>query len=344
MSILVNAYSTQLETTTLNFPHKMNGRRDQTDPELLEHLNGFEGYVFSRGEREMTATKYHLIQHIQRVRQHLSFEMEDENLNELSDWAWDNNCILFFPDSTIRDPSGRVIISYDGEPDDEPGSVPYPRDAINRCKKTLAFLLEHDISVPHHLPPVLGVAETMPRSAAEVAQRALALFLVALRAESVAAKDEISVEELQTLRPISFQGLSPAETAFLHTDTPDELLVVSFSWRYEALYLLMWALQLFEDLPFPSEICDVPKLAKTMFSQDEQLFASQVSLRPTAELLDALDLHYRLHWFAVETRVNKKLEQHTIEEGVVQERHYALNWLLKFQLVHAAWDEIDTPT
>jgi len=110
------------------------------------------------------------------------------------------------------------------------------------------------------------------------------------------------------------------------------------------LSLLLWALGSPEVLPFPSGICDVPLIAEKMLSVDQHVFVENAALRSTEELLDALDLHYRLHWAAVEARVNKKKTLEGLDEGVVRERHHALNWLLHFQNNNVDWDEIDTPT
>jgi hypothetical protein len=50
------------------------------------------------------------------------------------------------------------------------------------------------------LPPVVGAQEVELRSAADVARRTLALFLVAVRAESLATNNEIPVQRLVEIR------------------------------------------------------------------------------------------------------------------------------------------------
>src|SRR5687767_13479382 len=72
MPYLINAYSTFRRTPTLDFPHELNNRRDRSDPELAEHLQGFMGYILQNGREEMTQQKYHLLRHIERVQNHLS--------------------------------------------------------------------------------------------------------------------------------------------------------------------------------------------------------------------------------------------------------------------------------
>jgi hypothetical protein len=65
-------------------------------------------------------------------------------------------------------------------------------------------------------------------------------------------------------------------------------------------------------------------------------------LRGAGEILDALDLCYRLHWATTEARVKQTEPPAGLEPGVVAERHHALNWLVRFQ--DADWDDVDTPT
>lgn len=67
-----------------------------------------------------------------------------------------------------------------------------------------------------------------------------------------------------------------------------------------------------------------------------------VALKPVSELLDALDLHYRLHWITTDFRMKDKQPPASIISDVIQERHYALNWLTNFE--NADWDDVDTPT
>ena len=64
--------------------------------------------------------------------------------------------------------------------------------------------------------------------------------------------------------------------------------------------------------------------------------------RPTAEILDQLDLHLRLHWLTTEARLGRRDAEPGVDPGVVLERHRALNWLVRFE--DADWDDVDTPT
>jgi len=342
MSMLINAYCTRLDPPSLQFPHALSGRRDRNDPELSKHLHGFIGYVVSRGEKQMTQVKYHLMRHIQRVKHHFSLTVEDQDLDAFAQWAWQANAICFLPDGSIRDPSGRILIDGAGA-DPEPGAeVPYPADARERKARSEQELARLGMRVPATLPPVVGEAEVELREALEAAQRALALFVVALRAESLGSGNEIATAELQQRRPAAFRVLTPNEASFLDASAPEQQQIVNFAWRYEALFLLQWALSLVRDLPGPSRICDVSAVARTMLDTSEKDLLARAALRPTAEILDALDLHFRLHWVTRQARLDGKDSVNGLDPGVVLERHHALNWLIRFE--DADWDDVDTPT
>jgi len=342
MSVLINAYCTRLDPPSLQFPHALNAKRDRTDPELSKHLDGLIGDVVSRGEQQMTQVKYHVMRHIQRVRHHFSLTVDDRDLDAFAQWGWQANAICFLPDGSIRDPSGRLLIDGAGAGQEPNAEVPYPPDARARKVRSDQELARLGIRVPATLPPVVSETEVELRQGLQVAQRALALFVVAVRAEGLGAGNEIPVAELRQRRPTAFRVLTPKESSFLEAVAPEQQLIVNFAWRYEALFLLQWALGLAPDLPHPSRICDVSAVARTMLDASEEDVLARAALRPTAAMLDALDLHFRLHWAVRQARLDGKDGVNGLDPGVVQERHHALNWLVRFE--DADWDDVDTPT
>ena len=48
------------------------------------------------------------------------------------------------------------------------------------------------------------------------------------------------------------------------------------------------------------------------------------------------ELYYRLHWAAIELRLQGK-KSDKIDEGIVRERHRALNWLIGY--MEQKWDD-----
>jgi hypothetical protein len=300
------------------------------------------GFVTNRGTRPMTATLYGVLRHLERVRHHLALEVEPAHMNAFAAWARDANALVFLPDGTVRAPEGKVLVAP-GTGEVQPGAeIPYPADASKRKAATEGTLAAREIRVPKSLPPVLGEVEVELRPSRDVASRVLSLFVCAVRGESLASGRPIHAAELQKKMPLAFEALSPKERAFLSNATPDQQAVVDHTWRYEAIVPLAWAVGLTESLPFPSGLCDVPSLAKAIFALDAAAFVSAARLRSAAEILDALDLTFRLHWATTDARVKESAPPAGVDTGVVAERHYALNWLTRFE--DAAWDDVTTPT
>ena len=340
--MLVNAYATIGQLPPLNFPHTLIGQRNLDDPELRDHLRGFRGYILSKSGGQMTKMIYQVVRHVERVRNQVSFNVEETDIELIEDWARQSNAILFLPDGTVRDPEGYVLVDPASGPPESEAALPYPPDAVQRKAESDSELDEIGISVPRDLPPVIGETEVRLRSAADVARRMLALFVVAVRAESLGTKDPLPPTKLVNDWPIGFAALSPIELKFIQAASPAQQDVANFAWRYEALTTLQWALGLAEELTLPSEICDVPAAARLAIDNNTEAFVESARLRPVAELLDALDIHYRLNWAVTQARVDGRPAPGGLDPGVVHERHYALNWLIRFE--DAEWDDVTTPT
>ena len=335
-TIVFNAYCTRLEIAQPAFAHKLHERFDLSDPALLADLNDFCGYVLSRGDGQMSRDKYHVILHLQRVQHHLSISVGVADTAAFYAWAAQANALLIGPDGSVTDPQGRVLVGVADGLADPLAQVPYPDQAVARKAATTAALAARGITVPYTLPPLICEDELALRSRDEAVDRARALLLVALRAESVASGEAMPVETLLSKMPLADDALSPQEQAFLAQEAPSKEDCAQFIWRYESLYLLEWALSLVEALPYPDAPADSAAVVATLIEMRGP------RLRPAAEILDALDLHYRLHWHIRQSRLKHGIEAAGIDADVVMERHRALNWLVRFQ--HAGWDEVDTPT
>lgn len=342
MSVLINAYCTVRQPTEMSFGCEDLGHRDLSDPDLREHLSQFVGFIMDGGQREMTASLYAVMRHIERVQHQYSFNVDDSELDAVAEWAWHNNAILFLPDASVRDPSGNVLVDpQSGEPDDK-AQIPFPADARQRKAQTELLLRNRLIDTPESLPPVIAEVEVMLREADEVAWRAMSLFIVAVRAESLATGQPIPVDSLREKTPLAFQALSPQEAEFLAADPPDQQSIINAAWRYEALFVLQWALGLHAELPFADAICDVPKVAETMLPRMNAEFVAGARLRSTTEILDALDFNQRLLWAARDAQLNQQTPPAAIDGGVISERQHALNWLIRFE--NADWDDVDVPS
>jgi len=198
--------------------------------------------------------------------------------------------------------------------------------------------------------------EVSVQSPQHAASRVLVLWAVALRAEG-APQDEARhiIDNLQL-----WAHVSPLEQQFLDKRNPSPEESQKLVWRLESLWVLMWSLGYVEELNWPSGMCDVKKLTELICKyEDDPKLISGAKLRPVRELLDAQDLTMRIHWAIRGSYPN---QGGTVPEGldwsgdseivpvamsasvgVVEQRHYVLNWLVKF-MEPKTWDDVDTPT
>ena len=146
--------------------------------------------------------------------------------------------------------------------------------------------------------------------------------------------------------------MTPKEEKVI-TAQANENEIMQAIYKYEAIWVLLWALGIVEELSFPNETCDSDLVMDAMLkfrSEGLDDFMEHTTLRPLEEILQALDLHYRYHWAAVNARVNGS-DPAGIDEEVVMERRAGLEWLCckgqendNLSDTYNAWDypELDT--
>jgi hypothetical protein len=120
---------------------------------------------------------------------------------------------------------------------------------------------------------------------------------------------------------------------------PEELYrtTVDISWREEALWALMWSIELVDDMP-PDELCGSdPFYERLAPGMDPAQGRTDVLLRPLPELVVMLDFYFCLHWHARTAQYHGSQWNAKIAPGAVLERRRALEWL--FQDV--PWEDID---
>ena len=221
-----------------------------------------------------------------------------------------------------------------------------PDEALDRKQRSEEKLRAEGVPTSDWLPRIESEAEANFRTAEQVAFRAMALCLVAVKGEGLL---QTSPEEVQTvvqqiltqLRVESY--LSTKEREFVFGSTPDQQTVIQFTWRYEALWVLLWALGFIDDLGRPDSQCDVSTAVSIIRGAGRDSFVSRSKLRSYAELLDAADLIYRYHWAVREFHhLRGQKPPAGLNPSVVMERHYALNWLIGSG--EDDWDAVDIST
>lgn len=340
MSIIINAYSTLTNPTAINFSCKKLNQSGLNSLNFIDHLNGLIDRIMQASDGQMNTRRYELYRHIQKTKHLFTFEIEEDQFNDLAIWGEHANVILFFPDGTIRNPN-REVLQYSNGKFDINVNMPYPTEALQRKAKTEQYLATLGLHSLESLPPVVAESEVILRTPDEVAKRALALMLTGIQAESFRENDPLDPEEFKERCPIGYAALSNIEYDFIHNIQPQEQDIMNMGWRYEALLPLQWALNWQSTLPFADTFCQASSLVeKGLENINPEI--STLTLRPLSELLDALDLNYRLHWLTRDYRINNKPLPVQMVEDIIQERQHAFNWLTNFE--NADWDDVDTPT
>lgn len=212
------------------------------------------------------------------------------------------------------------------------------RDATARKERSEALLKARGIRVNPYLPVIDDESEAKLRTKDAAVDRALALVVVAGKAEG-APQDAVD-GMIQRLGAAEF--FSPNERKFIHEPNPSAEQKHQLIWRYEALAVLEWAVGAAPDLPEPTKVADVQALVRRVLQPDPADFRTHAKLRSATEILDQTDLAYRYDWACVDARVRHHPSPAVPICDVIQERHYVLNWLISYE--NLPWDDVRTDT
>lgn len=225
-----------------------------------------------------------------------------------------------------------------------------PPECRARRDRSMAQLREKRIYVTPWLPFLSETVQEGPaRTTREVCGRAAALLAVSLYSECRLGEGMDYRQAREFIAPVMERFevekfLSPKEKAYLDNPDSEQGEQISYSWQYENLLVMEWALGLAEELPFPDKICDVPGTVRILQPFDTlEALEQGVSMRSYGELLDVADLIYRLDWACVDARVMGMPAPAGVDAGVVMERHRALFWLAGVDS-RCPWDDVDLST
>jgi hypothetical protein len=204
-----------------------------------------------------------------------------------------------------------------------------------RKHQTETILKEKNIPFIDWLPLTEAEEDIELRSIKDIGERILCLFCLAGTAFE---KGDISfIEYLKKYN--LWESLSKEEKLYLSNPTYETQAQLNATWRLEALYVLVWAVGLVPELPFPTQQASVEEFIDSLPKSDEspELFIKSLKLRTIPEIMNASDLIYRLHWAVRNYEKNLNLDG-----SVIQERHHAMNWLTNYD--GEKWDWVATDT
>ena len=331
---------------------------------VVSQLKKIRDYFFGI-KTEMNNIRINLLYQIPRfssfipVRYMYSDESENEKIRSdlLSIMSLTESLMIAGNGTTFLNSSNQVILSGTSQPQVRTfipfknydavsfgeGSKP---EQIQRRSKSIDFLSSYGIYVLESLPLIESADECEFRTAEQTACRMTALLAAAMYSECL-YWEKMPVREARDYvdRTLGYFGfreyLSHKERQFLTNENPSESEITEFSWEYENLFVMLWALGFEDTLFFPEKICDVASAVKkaASFSSLSEIIAYS-KMRPYNEILDEADLIYRLDWACVNARISNLGEITGVNSGVVRERHKSLNWLIGL----GEWDNVDIST
>jgi Domain of unknown function (DUF4272) len=209
-------------------------------------------------------------------------------------------------------------------------------EQLARKARTKTSIVTQNLPWLESLPVVEDASTISPRSTQEIAERAICVCITAVKGEGLEQETVIEIVARWNIADL----FTTDERVFINDENPTDRERARFSWRYECLDVLLWALGYKDALPPANEICDVPTDVKIIQTHETRLTAHSQP-RSMSEILDMADLYYRLHWASIELRL-KNVSNSFIDEEIIVERHYALNWLIRY--MNQEWDNITTDT
>lgn len=324
--------------------------------------------------RKLQLAKTYIMVNVIKKDDSMSYEQFEENAADVR-WYFEDvinvidGVVMSADGSCAWNEEGNIILNSKGEsevPDYFPfeyvESPKFLKDCtqrqMERRNANMKYLFDNGIYVCE-LPVNADDEEVTIRDKREVVKRALGTMIVSLYSEAMLNPSEnMSVPEARAFIEDVKNGfnlkkkelfsqkeeevLTPNEIAYISNDNPTEREQIQYSWNYEHLYTLEWALGLVE-WDYPEQICDVGGIVHIMneFHSIDEICDGCV-MRSKKEILDTADLIYRMDWAAVDARIHGLTGPKGLEHGVVQARHKTLNWLIGFE--NQEWDDVDTPT
>jgi len=208
-----------------------------------------------------------------------------------------------------------------------------------RKNRTNEFLKDIKVPTLEHLPLVEDFTVAQFRDDKQVAERCIVLYGIIFVVHGEASGDEM-IEYLKEFD--LWRKVSPKERKFLENENPSEKDKVDHSWKIESLNVLLWSLNKFDHLDLPINMCDFQHIEDLPdLGIDPTEWIEKSRLRNKEEILNQVDLIYRIHWATRDAELNNKEIPGNFHPGIVFERHYALNWIV---LYADEWDDITTDT
>jgi hypothetical protein len=210
-------------------------------------------------------------------------------------------------------------------------------EAEERRAQSVAAVEALGLPVNADMPLPVTSESITERSSEDVANRAIAVMLTAIKGE----RDPDPTLAANIQRFGERAAFSEKEAAFIEDQAPELQTRVDFSWRFECLHILLWALGDVDELQGPGEAADLGVEVTLVLDAGITLGEGR-EVRSASELLDQTDFYTHLLWSGRALRTSGAEFPDGYSYSVVYERLRALRWLVGYH--GQAWDEVTLET
>lgn len=217
-------------------------------------------------------------------------------------------------------------------------------EAEERRNKNNQFIKEQGIACYENLPLCESSKEVKLKSLEEIAKRAIACILTIQIVYDIQNDDyENSVNIIKKLlKEYKVDDKLNSKEKRLIEGSYTEQDLIDMDWAYEAVWSLLWALGLVEDIRNGGELCDCEYVISLIQNNKNiEEFIEKCKLKNINEILDMLDLYYRYDWAVTEKRINPSTNIGNLNSSNVTERRRGLEWLISDE---DDWYEIEMNT
>jgi hypothetical protein len=207
--------------------------------------------------------------------------------------------------------------------------------ALDRKARSIARLTREGIPTMANLPwQPRDPANVQPPEA--IARRASVLALLAVYAEPDGMSRPTLDKQLcdRALLP----DLTPKERAFLDSPAPTDADRGPFTWHYESVHVLLWALGYVKSLAMPTTYANAREITAIVGPRTPERLLRDARPRNGRRICDEADLALRYHWAARHAALHNTPLPAALLPGVCLYRQRTFQWLLDKT---ASWDTTD---
>ncbi len=332
--------------------------------EMKKQTNGMAGFFMQAPVKNEEVKRAAIIQ-IQNFRYIASVTLFlDEQKNRTNDLygrlfktAGKAGAFILTGDMRLMDENCRTLIAKDGSTDFEEyfpkaDKGAFPQVEEDQCDKdrrerSLEVLRKLGLPFIEKKAPAIAEKKCDMISKEDLIHRLACVFTASACADACTYSPDSAAEDVENFRNMFEEkfNISKYVSAYEGRYISDPLNHAKYHnthiWRYECCSIMMWALGLV-DIDLPTDCCDPAEICKLMFNTDFDDLCAKANMRSKEEILDRLDLVYRLNWACVDAQI-KHQQVEVVNPSVVYFWHYALNWMAGVD-GNRNWDAIQPNT